>query len=179
MPGIPTDNLDPTISIDSELSYSKNKKNHDRSLRFRFRFLIDKKFILLLLLLGSILLTVVFSIKKEKTPSYLHFANLKASSPDFVGRKEQLKLLYKHLISEGNKQDIHSPVKIQVLWGKGGFGKSELAIEFANRHFSRFSFIWTFCCDSQEQINQGYHNLAQIFGILNPQDSPEMAYHLR
>lgn len=171
MPGIPTDNIDPSLSINSEISYSSNQKKSGRFFRFRFRFLMNK--IVFLLLFFSSIFFVVFSIKKEKTSPYFQLANLKTSCPDFVGRKKQLKLLYKNLILERKKKEMHSPVNIQVLWGKGGFGKTELAIEFANRYFSQFSFIWTFCCDSHEHIQQGYHNLAQIFGILNPQDPPE------
>lgn len=62
-------------------------------------------------------------------------------------------------------------MKIKQLWGKGGFGKSEIAVEFANRHFSQFSIIWTFTCDNREHLEKGYRVLAEKLDIPHQQFS--------
>lgn len=99
-----------------------------------------------------------------------HFASLKGPNPDFVGRKQYLDQLERDLIA---KRSLSEPTKIRVLWGKGGVGKSELAIEFANRYLSQFSLVWTFLCDSEEHINLGYRSLAEKLGIPYCQLPPE------
>lgn len=94
---------------------------------------------------------------------------LKSPLPDFVGRQKYLNLLDKELVA--SKRDRLAPTKIKVLWGKGGYGKSEIAIEFANRHLSDFSLIWTFCCDREENAYQSYHSLAERLNLLDSKES--------
>ncbi len=108
-------------------------------------------------ILFLLLIVTPFLYKKETKLHY--FTNVKAPCPDFVGRQHYLDILYKNLLKE---QD---PIKIQVVWGKGGFGKTELAIQFANQYSSHFSLIWTFLCDSPEHIDQGYRDLAEKLGL--------------
>ena len=113
-----------------------------------------------------------FSERASSNHSYLTY--LKGPCPDFIGRQRYLDLLYKDLLQSQNQKDFHHSLKIKVLWGKGGLGKSELAREFANRFRSSFSLIWTFYCDSQEHMDQGYRDLAERLGISNPKESFEI-----
>ncbi len=94
------------------------------------------------------------------------FTYLKGPFPDFIGREKYLNILSRELV-----RVAPGTVRMKVIWGRGGYGKSELAVEFANRFRSRFSLIWTFYCDSEENIHQGYRDLANKLGILNPSDS--------
>lgn len=102
----------------------------------------------------------------EKNPT-LTF--LKAEQPDFILRENYLNLLHKELLA-GKKKEFVKASKIKILWGKGGFGKSELAIEFANRYFSQFSLIWTFYCDTKEHLDQGYRDIAERLNLCSQQE---------
>ncbi len=113
----------------------------------------------------------IFSFEKKGLLQKNEIVFLKASCPDFIGRKKHLDLLHTDLIASRKHQDFYNQIKIKVLWGKGGYGKSELAIEFANRHLAEFSLIWTFSCDNQEQIDRGYHDLAEKLGLGDLQES--------
>ncbi len=126
-------------------------------------------FLPVVLIVGAVLFKF-FSPFGDSTEN-VYFAHVKGPCPDFIGRQEYLDTLNKNLSCR--KNNLLDPVKIQVLWGKGGFGKSELAIQFANQHLSDYSIIWTFCCDSEELQNQGYRNLAEKLNVLVPQDPPD------
>ncbi len=111
------------------------------------------------------LFSFFFLFYPKKEISKIPLVYLKGACPDFTGRKHDLEILDKDLIRKHSLRDFRASSKIKVLWGKGGFGKSELAIEFANRFFSHFSLIWTFYCDSGEHIDQSYRKLAEKLGI--------------
>jgi tetratricopeptide (TPR) repeat protein len=137
----------------------------------------SKKKSLTLLIKGSLLLVVAVSLywgflkfgwPLIKSGPVNQLVHLRGPCPDFTGRNEYLNVLYKELISKWEP----STARIQGLWGKGGFGKTELAIEFANRFRPHFSIVWTFYCDSDESLKQGYRELAKQFGLYNPSDSP-------
>jgi len=116
-----------------------------------------------------IIITIFLVTKETKLVQTNYY--LKGHLPDFVGRQKYLNFLSKELVL--TKKDFIHSTKIKVLWGKGGFGKSELAIEFANRHLSDYSLIWTFCCDSKENIYQSYHSLAERLNLLTPNQTLE------
>ncbi len=117
-----------------------------------------------------IIFFTLFLVKKESKSQQNNYY-LKGQLADFTGREKYLNLLSKELVMA--KKDFLHSTKIKVLWGKGGFGKSELAIEFANRHLSDYSLIWTFCCDSKENIYQSYHSLAQRLNLLESNETLE------
>ncbi|MBI3236842.1 MAG: patatin-like phospholipase family protein, partial [Chlamydiales bacterium] len=85
--------------------------------------------------------------------------------PDFVGRKEYLDLLEKALIVNPKEWDIRLPVKVRLLWGLGGMGKSELAIKFANSHLNTFSIVWTIHHENEASTDQSYRELAERLKI--------------
>lgn len=135
-------------------------------------FLKIRKWVLLLLVL---LMAGGFFLKKDLlfSPIQKPLSHFKGHYPDFIGRKKYLDLLYKDLLAGKSPKEFRQSVQMKLLWGKGGFGKSELAIEFANRYFSKFSLIWTFWCDRQEHIEQGYRLLAEELGIPHKLESLE------
>jgi|GEM_PF-5196104 len=83
--------------------------------------------------------------------------------PDFTGREAVLKFLTKELIVDRGKWDPRTPVKVRLLWGLAGMGKSETAIAFANHHLFDFSFVWTIDC-GKDLIFQ-YQLLGERLGV--------------
>lgn len=107
---------------------------------------------------------LVFSLYYLFVPTHsLKFANLRSPLPNFIGRKLYLEALEREFEFKKKNEVAFSMVK--QIWGMSGFGKSELAIEFANKHIHEFSFIWTFHCETQDQLDQGYNQLAEKLGI--------------
>ncbi len=148
--------------------------NFETSIEELCQPLPKKKRVLKRFFLLFVPIVVIFTIllcTKHEISKPLVF--LKGPCPDFVGRKEILDILYQDLLRGKTKKEYHHAALIKVLWGMGGYGKSEIAIEFANRYLAQFSLIWTFYCDSQEHIDQGYRLLAQKLELLNPGESLE------
>lgn len=136
---------------------------------FLISFLKKRLFFLIsILFVGLVVSAYQLSLKVNNVLSN-RILNLKSQRTDFVGRTNYLHLLAKELCEVKN----NSPVKLKGLWGKGGFGKSELAIQFANIHLSKYSLVWTFYCDSEQQLEQSYRDLADRLNILIPTDPPE------
>ena len=129
-------------------------------------FILRNKIYLVLALLVTITL-LFLSQRTLSLPPPIN--NLKTSSPVFVGRADYLLRLHNELLDSPND----AADKIRCLWGKGGFGKSELAIQFAHVNQNQFSLIWSFCCDSPEQMNQGYRDLAERLLIFVSSDPIE------
>lgn len=79
--------------------------------------------------------------------NYQILANLPRIFPDFVRRVILLKNLEQMLPDQpvGNM-----PLAVKVLIGPGGFGKSELAIQFAHESIAenKFRLVWRFQCGS-------------------------------
>ncbi len=157
MPSIPP--LDPNF----ETSIEELCKPLPKKKRF------SKRFFLILIPIVAIFILIVSRNHEVSKPLVF----LKGPCPDFVGRKEILDILYQDLLQGKTKKEYQHSALTKVLRGMGGYGKSEIAIEFANRYLSQFSLIWTFYCDSQEHIDQGYRLLAQKLGLLNPAESLE------
>lgn len=131
----------------------------------------NKKGIFLILLFVACLGATGFIVLQKTIfhHSSSPITNIIGPCPDFVGRVDYLSKLHKAFLTPSNSNSL----KIRGLWGKGGFGKSEIAIQFAHLNHSRFSIIWSFCCDSPEQLNQGYRDLAKRLQILVSSDSAE------
>jgi tetratricopeptide (TPR) repeat protein len=71
----------------------------------------------------------------------------------FVGREEQLAELDR-LVGAG------AGVVAQTVHGLGGVGKSELALQYAHRHRSRYRVVWWVLADSPETAEAGLAELA-------------------
>jgi len=81
---------------------------------------------------------------------------------DFVERKEHTCELEKGLLHQGFRQG--STLKARLLYGKGGMGKSELALYFAEKHREKFSCIWCFDL-SKSDLYFEYQMLADELGL--------------
>jgi len=136
------------------------------------------------LLIGASLFACILFGFIQKSPEIFSpptLVSLRVAHPDFIGRKPILKKLEKDLLPERWRFGASPPVKVRNLWGIGGMGKSELAVKFANEHLGKFSLVWLFHCESDEQIIQGYHTLAERLGIYvdkkNPPDVVKQKVH--
>lgn len=124
-------------------------------------------------ILGGLLILLISILAFQKlNTAPPGFSNIETPDPDFIERKDYLNRL-SQLIPGRFEKFYQYPARKQVLWGLGGYGKSQLAIQFANRYRDRFSFTWKFSCDNENNLNQGYQLLAENLGILNRQDSAE------
>jgi tetratricopeptide (TPR) repeat protein len=176
MPGIPLFDIrnseHPDVSEESQVEFTGSRAGSSPVKPVKLKRQQKKRIVFYLVLLISLLsLWGAFSLQKKSLLQKNEIVFLKASCPDFIGRKKHLDLLYNGLIAGRNHKDFYNQIKIKVLWGKGGYGKSELAIEFANRYLSEFSLVWTFSCDNQQQIDRGYHDLAEKLGLGDLQES--------
>lgn len=74
---------------------------------------------------------------------------------DFIGQEEILELIHKSFTQEA-KSDVTSSY---VLYGLGGVGKTQVAIEYSYRHRLDFDIIYWIRADSYEILLTSYHQL--------------------
>ena len=88
------------------------------------------------------------------------FAPPRASrNPHFTGREETLRQLEETL-----RPDEPTAV-LQAVTGLGGVGKTELVIEYANRHRDRYDLIYTFHAATETTLLGDMRNLAGEIGL--------------
>lgn len=74
----------------------------------------------------------------------------------FIGREDALR----RLDDAASTTDANS-LSCHVIYGMGGVGKSELAIQYAETHRSDYKLIWWISADSSQAIREGLTALAQ------------------
>jgi hypothetical protein len=96
----------------------------------------------------------------EQVPMPTRLVSLPRPPMDpFVGRAEALEALTDALARQG------AGVVTQAVYGLGGVGKSELALQYADRHRHDYPLIWWITADDPDGIATGLANLARQ---LNP-----------
>jgi NB-ARC domain-containing protein/tetratricopeptide repeat protein len=83
--------------------------------------------------------------------------------PDFVGREAWLEKLREAL----TRNDRVGVVTIQGLFG---IGKTQLAIEYANRHANEYDLVWWVPCDEAEAAHGAMADLAARVGMARESD---------
>ena len=76
-------------------------------------------------------------------------------NPNFTGREDLLRTLH---------DDFHSgrPAALrQLLYGPGGIGKTQVALEYAYRHRSEYSLVWWVRSDEPASFGSDYFALAE------------------
>lgn len=103
--------------------------------------------------------------------SKIRISNLSPRNYNFTGR-EDLLLSLGQALSAG-------PVALTpaALYGLGGIGKSQTALEYAWRHEANYNVIWWLRTEQQETLVSGLADLASKLGISKPSetDVPAMA----
>jgi hypothetical protein len=86
-------------------------------------------------------------------------ANLPVRNPRFTGRVALLDQLHHSL------QPEREIVLVQTLYGMGGVGKTQLAIEYAHRHASDYDIIWWIEAEQAVLIADQFQDLGRQLGL--------------
>ncbi|KAE9393757.1 TPR-like protein [Gymnopus androsaceus JB14] len=109
--------------------------------------------------------------KKEVAPSgyqeKMSNINSQPHPPDFIGRKDNISLLENHFI-KGESSTAQHKQKIYLLWGLGGSGKTQTALEFAFQFEDQFTKIWIIHAASESLIQASFYDIAQQINWLWP-----------
>jgi len=81
--------------------------------------------------------------------------NVPARNADFTGRAATLELLRDKLSGSG------AVVAPQALYGLGGVGKTQLALEYAHRFMADYDLVWWVPSERSEEISQSLADLAR------------------
>jgi len=76
--------------------------------------------------------------------------------PDFVGRESWLEAL---------RQALTSDDRVIAIQGLPGTGKTQLAIEYANRHARDYDLVWWVPCDDRDAAHGAMTDLAARLGV--------------
>jgi tetratricopeptide (TPR) repeat protein len=90
-------------------------------------------------------------------------------NPNFTGRVEELKALRDQLTA-GEPAVIRQPPG--TLYGLGGVGKTELAVEYAHRHGGEYDIVWWVRAEQEDSIRASLVALGQRLGL--SEVSPEL-----
>jgi hypothetical protein len=86
--------------------------------------------------------------------------NVPARNIDFTGRGELLERLRDQLVRGGT-----AVVVAQALYGMGGVGKTQIALEYAHRFKADYDLVWWIPAEDGSQISQSFAELAGRLGL--------------
>ena len=86
--------------------------------------------------------------------------NVPARNADFTGRAAILERLRDRLAAGGS-----TPVVAQALYGLGGVGKTQLALEYAHRFMADYDLVWWVPSERSEEISGALADLARRMGL--------------
>jgi CO dehydrogenase nickel-insertion accessory protein CooC1 len=86
--------------------------------------------------------------------------NVPARNADFTGRGATLELLRDKLAGGGR-----AVVVAQALYGLGGVGKTQLALEYAHRFMADYDLVWWVPSERAEEISGALADLARKMGL--------------
>jgi len=103
--------------------------------------------------------------------------NVRRRNPDFSGREAVLVALREGLLAD-NDTAVHA------LHGRGGIGKSQIALEYAHRFADRYDLVWWIDAEQADQLPVHYTELADRVGVANSEAGAEhnartLLQHLR
>lgn len=88
--------------------------------------------------------------------------NLPTRNASFTGRSEVLERLRDQLV--GGSQTVLTQAP-QALYGLGGVGKTQLAIEYAHRFMTDYDVVWWISAEQADLLNGAMAELAERLGI--------------
>lgn len=94
--------------------------------------------------------------------------NLPAKNDWFTGRLAELKVI---------KDNFADGCRIQILYGMGGMGKSQIALRFAYDHYRSYSLIHWVNAHTAESVIDCYRDLLKSKGLLLENDSKSEVAH--
>ncbi|KAE9392073.1 hypothetical protein BT96DRAFT_288520 [Gymnopus androsaceus JB14] len=120
--------------------------------------------------------TAIFNNPSEKTtvPSGYQegMSNITSQHcpPEFIGRKDLISSLEMHFI-KGESSTAQRKQKRHLLWGLGGSGKTQTALEFAFQfedQTHRFTKVWMIHAASESLIQASFYDIAMQTNQLQP-----------
>jgi hypothetical protein len=86
--------------------------------------------------------------------------NVPTRNASFTGRNEVLEKLRDQL--EGSSRAVVLP---QALYGLGGVGKTQVALEYAHRYMADYDVVWWVSAEQRELLNEALDDLASKLGF--------------
>lgn len=81
-------------------------------------------------------------------------SEIPSRNPNFSGRTNELEALDRNLDSQ---QSPH----VQVIWGMGGIGKTELATEYIHRNIDKYDIVWWIRAEHHDRVREALLTLAR------------------
>jgi hypothetical protein len=86
--------------------------------------------------------------------------NVPTRNAAFTGRNEVLERLREQLV--GTSRAVVLPL---ALYGLGGVGKTQVALEYAHRYMADYDAVWWLSAEQRDLVNPAFADLAQHLGI--------------
>jgi tetratricopeptide (TPR) repeat protein len=103
----------------------------------------------------------VATLPKRRLPPQRAWGNVPPRNPGFKGREELLAAVREALLC-GDR------AAVQALHGRGGVGKTQLAVEYAHRFAGSYDLVWWISCEQPELIGEQFTALAEALGCAQP-----------
>ncbi|GAA2401386.1 hypothetical protein GCM10010191_05820 [Actinomadura vinacea] len=100
--------------------------------------------------------------------------NLGPPEPGFLGREDLLRRLRAALV----RGDAHDDVRVAVVWGLGGVGKTSVAVNFAHRFRRHYEIVWWLTAERSADLRTGLLRLAAELGVPEQADADRMINEL-
>ncbi|KAL8937279.1 MAG: hypothetical protein Q9216_004508 [Gyalolechia sp. 2 TL-2023] len=96
-------------------------------------------------------------------------------NPNFVGREQTLEAIGESLLppSQASIASEVGGLKVLALCGMGGIGKTEIAVEFAHRHKSKFDAVLWAQAGSRHALEKSLWQIAVRLGLLDPSENQD------
>ncbi|PRX68996.1 tetratricopeptide repeat protein [Nonomuraea fuscirosea] len=91
--------------------------------------------------------------------------DLPTRNATFTGRGEVLQRLREQLVGGAQTVVTQTVVTQAALYGLGGVGKTQLAIEYAHRYMADYDVVWWISAEQSELLNGAMANLAVRLGL--------------
>jgi len=100
--------------------------------------------------------------------------NVATRNAAFTGRDEILERLRDQIVGDGS-----AVVLPQALYGLGGVGKTQVALEYAHRFKADYDVVWWVSCEEPGLLNPAFAQLATRLGLQTGENMAEAALAVR